>query len=93
MVTGYGREQFASTGAKIDFMDPGQQELVEHVASEGLRSCWITADQFSCGPCGISFLQSEGFKLWADLLLDSLRSFCKFEKIGVMADQAWSRVY
>ena len=91
-VTGFGFEQFASADTKVDFLDPAVQVKVADFVAGPFRSCQIVADQFSCGPTGVSFLQSKGYSLLADLLFDPPHRFWNFEKLGLLAGGGWEAI-
>ena len=91
-VTGFGLEQFATADTDlIVIMQPLREQIDTFVAGSP-RACLTVADQFSCGPSGFSFLQSEGQRLLVDLLFDPPHRFWNFEKLGLLHGDGWEAI-
>ena len=91
-VCGAGFEQFASRQTAVDHLPPSTQEAVAHHRDGPVRSLTMAADQMSCGPSGITFLQQEGWALFCDLLPDPPHRFWNTEKLGLLQGNAYDAV-
>ena len=66
VVARHGWEQLASAGTKLDIVEPRHREQLAKFAAGSHRTCCVSADQFSCGPSGASFLQHDDFNIYAE---------------------------
>ena len=70
VVTGHGLEQFATRGTKVEVLAEGRRGELAAWVEGPTRTLAVAADQHSVGCTGTSFLQSKGYELGLDLLMD-----------------------
>ena len=69
-VTGHGFESFATAQTKVECVQEGRRAKLAEWKAGAARTLTLAADQQSCGPSGVSFLQAGDLRLCADLVMD-----------------------
>ena len=92
LVTGFGWEQFASGDTDLSFLSEGLQDSLATLLGGSPRTRLVVADQHSCGPSGISFLQAVGNQLMVDLTFDPPHRMWNFDKLGLLYGDGWEAV-
>ena len=93
VVSGHGLERWATEGTSLEAARPGsQREALASWRAQPLRTLTVAADQQSCGPSGVTFLQAHPRQLAVDLVFDPPHRFWNSEKLGLVMSGGWEAV-